>query len=70
MCISSSAWLALWLLCEYGNYSCHMTLRNMKLSSGGVKSAPKADPEFVLSRAYDLVSCPNYLYEVREWPVG
>ena len=60
-----AAWFALWALFEYGNYSCHATLRNMKLRSGGAKSAPAPDPDYVLSRAFELVSCPNYLYEVR-----
>ena len=59
-----AAWFALWALFEYGNYSCHATLRNMKLRSGGAKSAPAPDPDYVLSRAFELVSCPNYLFEV------
>ena len=59
-----AVWFALWALFEYGNYSCHMTLRNIKLRSGGAKSVPAPDPDFVLSRAFELVSCPNYLYEV------
>ena len=57
-------WFALWALFEYGSYSCHVTLRNIKLHSGGVKSVPTPDPDYVLSRLFDLVSCPNYLYEV------
>ena len=60
-----AAWFALWALFEYGNFSCHATLRNMKLRSGGAKSVPAPDPDYVLSRAFELVSCPNYLYEVR-----
>lgn len=49
---------------EYGNYSCHTALRNMKLRNRGRKNTPRSDPDYILTKMFDLVSCPNYLYEI------
>ncbi|XP_014037273.1 very-long-chain enoyl-CoA reductase isoform X2 [Salmo salar] len=59
--------LAIFVLCEAGNFSIHVTLNNLK-AEGGPKCRkfprPTKNP---FTWLFFLVSCPNYTYEVGAW---
>jgi len=58
--------LAGFLFCELGNFSIHVLFRNLR--PAGTKERkipmPTADP---MTKLFNLVSCPNYTYEVGSW---
>lgn len=58
--------LTTFLISEYGNYSIHILLRDLR--PPGTKERkipyPNANP---LTKMYNYVSCPNYTYEVASW---
>ncbi|CDQ85829.1 unnamed protein product [Oncorhynchus mykiss] len=59
--------LAIFVLCEAGNFSIHVALNNLK-AEGGPKCRkfprPTKNP---FTWLFFLVSCPNYTYEVGAW---
>jgi len=51
-----------WAVCELLNLHSHVTLRNLRPAGTKVRAIPKG-------LGFDLVSCPNYLWEVMGWAV-
>lgn len=53
-------------LCELGNLSIHIALRNLRPAGSTVRKIPVStgNPFTVL---FNLVSCPNYTYEIGSW---
>ncbi|KAJ1523826.1 hypothetical protein ONE63_010384 [Megalurothrips usitatus] len=60
------AGLGFFLFCELGNLSIHVALRNLRPPGTKVRRipVPTGNPLTVL---FNLVSCPNYTYEVGSW---
>lgn len=58
--------LAAFLFCEIGNLSVHIALRNLRPPGTKVRKIPVADAN-PLTKLFDLVSCPNYTYEIGSW---
>lgn len=53
-------------LCEFGNLSIHLALRNLRPPGTTIRKIPVAtgNPFTIL---FNFVSCPNYTYEVGSW---
>ncbi len=60
------AGLALFILCEIGNFSVHVTLRNLRPPGTKERRIPYPDSN-PMSLMFYFVSCPNYTYEVGAW---
>ncbi|XP_063221579.1 probable very-long-chain enoyl-CoA reductase art-1 [Bacillus rossius redtenbacheri] len=58
--------LAGFILCELGNLSIHVTLRNLRPAGTSVRKVPVATSNPFTS-LFNWVSCPNYTYEVGSW---
>lgn len=58
--------LAAFLLCELGNLSIHINLRNLRPPGSKVRKIPKSDAN-PLTKLFNFVSCPNYTYEIGSW---
>jgi len=58
--------LAAFLLCEFGNFSCHILFRNLRPAGSKERKIPIADSN-PLTGLFGLVSCPNYTYEIGAW---
>lgn len=58
--------LLIFIICELGNLSIHILLRNLRPPGSKVRKipVPTANP---LTKLYNLVSCPNYTYEFGAW---
>ena len=52
--------LALFIIGELGNLSNHITLRNLRSPGGVERRIPHG-------LGFDLVTCPNYMFEVIAW---
>jgi very-long-chain enoyl-CoA reductase len=52
--------------CELGNLSIHVALRNLRPPGSKVRKIPypTSNP---FTQLFNLVSCPNYTYEVGSW---
>lgn len=53
-------------LCELGNLSIHLALRNLRPAGSTVRKIPVATSN-PFTFLFNLVSCPNYAYEVGSW---
>ncbi|EFX76310.1 hypothetical protein DAPPUDRAFT_199063 [Daphnia pulex] len=64
--IQSYIALGFWAVCELGNFSIHWLLRNLRPLGSKERRIPRPtkDP---LTLLFNLVSCPNYTYEVGGW---
>nr|CAG4647200.1 EOG090X097L [Megafenestra aurita]SVE92500.1 EOG090X097L [Megafenestra aurita] len=64
--IQSYVAFGIWILCELGNFSIHWALRNLRPPGSKERRIPRPtkDPMTLL---FNLVSCPNYSYEVGCW---
>lgn len=51
-------WALAMVLCEVGNLVCHVMLSNLRPPGTRIRKVPRGF-------AFELVSCPNYLFEVR-----
>jgi len=58
--------LALFFLCEFGNFTIHLLLRNLRPAGSKVRKIPYPNSN-PLSQMQSLVSCPNYTYEIGAW---
>ena len=58
--------LSLFLLCELGNFTIHLLLRDLRPPGTRERRIPFANRN-PLSGLQELVSCPNYTYEVLAW---
>lgn len=58
--------LAAFILCELGNLSIHLALKNLRPAGTKVRKipVPTANP---FTWAFRFVSCPNYFYEAGSW---
>ncbi|CAL8084885.1 unnamed protein product [Calicophoron daubneyi] len=59
--------LGIFLLGEWGNFSCHLALRNLRPPGSTVRQIPKPVRGWIMTRLFDLVACPHYTYEVASW---
>lgn len=58
--------LAAFLLCELGNFSIHINLRNLRPPGTSIRKIPVPDSN-PLTSLFNFVSCPNYSYEFGAW---
>lgn len=58
--------LAIFTVCEIGNLSTHILLRQLRPAGTTVRKIP-VPSGFPLTKLFNLVSCPNYTYEVGAW---
>lgn len=60
------AGLAAFGVCELGNLSIHVALRNLRPAGSTVRKipVPTSNP---FTSLFDYVSCPNYTYEIGSW---
>ncbi|CAH1958796.1 unnamed protein product [Acanthoscelides obtectus] len=58
--------LAMFVVCEVGNLSIHLLLRDLRPPGSTVRKipVPNSNP---LTQLFNYVSCPNYTYEVGAW---
>ncbi|KAK6103804.1 3-oxo-5-alpha-steroid 4-dehydrogenase family protein [Brugia pahangi] len=54
------------IICEFGNLSVHLLLRNLRPSGTKVRKIPIPDIN-PMTLMFHFVSCPNYTYEVGSW---
>jgi very-long-chain enoyl-CoA reductase len=54
------------IVCELGNFSIHLLLRNLRPAGTKERKIPVPDGN-PLTLLYNFVSCPNYTYEVFSW---
>lgn len=53
-------------LCELGNLSIHLLLKNLRPPGTKVRRVPMPDGN-PFSQLFNFVSCPNYTYEFGSW---
>ncbi|XP_067646545.1 very-long-chain enoyl-CoA reductase [Eurosta solidaginis] len=58
--------LAAFAICELGNFSIHIALRNLRPPGTKVRRIPVPDDN-PFTKLFNLVSCPNYTYEIGSW---
>ncbi|KAM6957548.1 very-long-chain enoyl-CoA reductase [Aplochiton taeniatus] len=58
--------LIIFLICQLGNFSIHIALRNLKTPGSKVKKIPYPSKN-PFTWIFALVSCPNYTYELGSW---
>ncbi|OLY85233.1 putative enoyl reductase [Smittium mucronatum] len=52
--------ILLFIASEFSNYSTHVTLKNLRPAGSTVRKIP-------YGYGFDMVSCPNYLFEILSW---
>lgn len=60
------AGLVLFSICEIGNLSIHILLRNLRPAGSTTRKIP-VPTAFPLTKLFNYVSCPNYTYEFGAW---
>lgn len=58
--------VTIFFLCECGNLSIHLALRNLRPPGTTLRKIPKPDAN-PFTGLFNLVSCPNYTYEIGSW---
>lgn len=58
--------LITFIVCEIGNLSVHLLMRNLRPKGTGVRKVPFPNGNF-FTKLFNLVSCPNYTYEFGAW---
>lgn len=58
--------LGMFAVCELGNLSIHLALRNLRPPGTNVRKIPVATSN-PFTALFNFVSCPNYTYEVGSW---
>ncbi|XP_076659798.1 very-long-chain enoyl-CoA reductase-like [Halictus rubicundus] len=61
-----SVGLTMFALCELGNLSIHLALRNLRPAGSTVRKIPVATSN-PFTQLFNMVSCPNYTYEIGSW---
>jgi len=56
----------IWVAMELGNFSIHLALRNLRPAGTKVRRIPTAGAN-PFTWLFELVTCPNYTYEVAGW---
>ncbi|KAI0784549.1 3-oxo-5-alpha-steroid 4-dehydrogenase-domain-containing protein [Abortiporus biennis] len=56
------SWIAIWAFAEISNWRTHVILRNLRPAGTKVRKIP-------YGYGFDLVSCPNYAFEILGWTV-
>ncbi|EFO25345.2 hypothetical protein LOAG_03140 [Loa loa] len=54
------------IICEFGNFSVHLLLKNLRPLGTKVRKIPMPDAN-PMTLMFNVVSCPNYTYEVGSW---
>ncbi|XP_050313881.1 very-long-chain enoyl-CoA reductase [Anthonomus grandis grandis] len=65
-CTMQIVGLILFAVCELGNLSIHILLRDLRPPGTKVRKIPMPNTN-PLTKLYNLVSCPNYTYEFGAW---
>lgn len=60
------AGLLIFILSELGNFSIHLLLRDLRPAGSTKRQIPFPNKN-PLTKLFDLVSCPNYTYEIGSW---
>nr|CAD7457122.1 unnamed protein product [Timema tahoe] len=60
------AGLAMFILCELGNLSIHVALRNLRPPGTKLRKIPEVTSN-PFTALFNFVSCPNYTYEFGSW---
>ncbi|KAK0088854.1 hypothetical protein PV325_010451 [Microctonus aethiopoides] len=58
--------LVIFIICELGNLSIHIALRNLRPAGTNIRQVPVANGN-PLTLLFNFVSCPNYTYEIGSW---
>ncbi|XP_076234206.1 very-long-chain enoyl-CoA reductase [Calliopsis andreniformis] len=58
--------VAMFTLCEVGNLSVHLALRNLRPAGSTVRKIP-VPTKNIFTVLFNFVSCPNYTYEIGSW---
>ncbi|KAK1342671.1 hypothetical protein QTO34_015437 [Cnephaeus nilssonii] len=58
--------LAIFVICQLGNFSIHMALRDLRPAGSKTRKIPYPTKN-PFTWLFLLVSCPNYTYEVGSW---
>ena len=56
----------IFLICEIGNLSIHLALKNLRPPGTTVRKIPRPTGN-PFTALFNLVSCPNYTYEIGSW---
>ncbi|KAM7533617.1 hypothetical protein Aperf_G00000121359 [Anoplocephala perfoliata] len=59
--------LCLFLLGEFGNFCCHIALRNLRPAGSTMRQMPRPVASNPATFLFNFVACPNYTYEVISW---
>ncbi|XP_011306025.1 very-long-chain enoyl-CoA reductase [Fopius arisanus] len=63
---ASAIGLAIFVICELGNLSIHLALRDLRPAGTAVRKIPVTTGNPFTS-LFNSVSCPNYTYEIGSW---
>lgn len=58
--------LVTFVLCELGNLSIHLALRDLRPAGSTVRKIP-VPTNNLFTLLFNFVSCPNYTYEIGSW---
>merc|ERR1712071_743742 len=58
--------LGIFFLCELGNFTIHVLLRNLRPAGSKERKIPYPNSN-PMGQMQGLVSCPNYTYEIGAW---
>lgn len=58
---------AIFTLCEIGNLSIHLALKNLRPPGTTVRKIPMPTGVLPFTALFNFVSCPNYTYEIGSW---
>ncbi|KAA0197454.1 Synaptic glycoprotein SC2, partial [Fasciolopsis buskii] len=59
--------LGLFLVSEWANFTCHLTLKNLRPPNSTIRRIPEPMPGYLFTRMFKLVVCPHYLFESLAW---
>lgn len=62
----ANMWAALWAVMEFGNFSIHVALRNLRPAGSKVRKVPMPTGN-PFTWLFSCTTCPNYTYEIAGW---